>query len=96
MLKIDKILFSHTLWSILLMARDKKLHKHNTHAIICIFMLYISALQSGQVIRIIKVNWVTFCPGQPGLTHFIKYPGLTQIWHRITCVIIMTLHGDDV
>ena len=53
------------------------------------------ALQPGQVIR---VNRVTFCPGhdQPGLTRFIKYPGLTQIWHRITCVIIMTLRGDDV
>ena len=26
-------------------------------------------------------NWVTFCPGQAGLTWFIKYPGLTQILH---------------
>ena len=36
------------------------------------------------------------CPGHPGLTHFMKYPGLTQIWHRITCIIIMTSCGDDV
>ena len=33
---------------------------------------YGSALQVGQVIRII---WVTFCPGQVGLTHFTEYLG---------------------
>ena len=55
-----------------------------------------SVLQPGQVILIIRVNRVTFCAGQPGLTCFIKYPGLTWIWHRIMCVIIMTSHGDDV
>ena len=26
-----------------------------------------------------RVNWVAFCPGQTGLTCFIKYPGLTWI-----------------
>ena len=35
-------------------------------------------------------------PGQPGLTHLIKYLGLTRIWNRITCVILMMSHGDDV
>ena len=37
-------------------------------------------LKPGQVI------WVTFCPGQVGLTHFIRYLGLTQIILYITCV----------
>ena len=45
-----------------------------------------TALQPGRVIRIIRVNRVTFCPGQPGLTCFIKYPGLTRILYRITCI----------
>ena len=36
--------------------------------------------------RVIRVNRVMFCPGQPGLTRFIKYPGLTRILHRITCI----------
>ena len=47
---------------------------------------YKSELKLGQVIRIIQVNWVMFCLGQLGLTHFIKYPGLTQILHRITSI----------
>ena len=58
--------------------------------------MYIPALQPGWVIRIIRVNQVTFCLGQPGLTHFTKYLGLTRIWNRIMCVIIMTSHGDDI
>ena len=60
------------------------------------YVVCASALQLGRVIRIIWVNRVTFCPGQLGLTRFIKYPGLTWIQHRITCDIIMTSHGDDV
>ena len=66
---------------------------------------YTSALQPG---RIIRVNWVTFCLGQPSLTHFIKYPGLTRILHRITyinndvsrwrcpgqCQYIMSIHFE--
>ena len=47
------------------------------------------ALQPGQVIRIIWVNRVTFCPGKPGLTNFIKYLGGSR-------VLIMTSHDDDV
>ena len=58
----------------------------------CVYVC-VTALQPGRVIR---VNQVTFCPGQPGLTRFIKYSGLTRIWNRITCVIIMTSHCDDV
>ena len=45
-----------------------------------------SGLKPGRVIRVIRVNRVTFCPGQVGLTRFIRYPGLTQILHCITCV----------
>ena len=33
--------------------------------------------------RVIRVTRVTFSPGHPGLTRFIKYPGLT----RIDCTI---------
>ena len=33
-------------------------------------------LKLGRVIQVI-----TFCPGQAGLTQFIKHPGLTQILH---------------
>ena len=33
----------------------------------------------GQVIWFIRVNQVTFCPGQADLTRFIKNPGLPQI-----------------
>jgi len=54
-------------------------------------------LQPGRVIR------VTFLVGHPGLTCFIKYPGLTQILHWITCVIngigsdrLTMPEGDDV
>ena len=39
-----------------------------------------SGLKPGRVIRVIRV---TFSPGHPGLTRFIKYPGLT----RIDCTI---------
>ena len=52
--------------------------------------MFESVLQLGRIIQ------VTFCPSQPGLTRFIKYLGLTWIWHRITCVMIMTSRGDDV
>ena len=58
-------------------------------------MLFVAVLQPGRVIQIIWVNQVTFCLGQPGLTRFIKYPGLIRIWHRITCVIIMMSCGYD-
>ena len=37
-------------------------------------------MQPGWVIRI---NRVTFCPGQLGLTHFIKYLVLTWILHTV-------------
>ena len=53
----------------------------------------------------LKLGWViqviTFCPGQAGLTQFIKYPGLTQILHWITCVkqwrlvLNLSVLGDD-
>ena len=43
-------------------------------------------LKPGRVIQVIRVNRVTFCPGQVDLTRFIRYPGLTQILHCITCV----------
>ena len=36
-------------------------------------------LKPGQVIRVIRITRVTFSPGHPGLTRFIKYPGLIQI-----------------
>ena len=36
--------------------------------------------------RAIRVNRVTFCPGQVGLTRFIRHPGLTRILHCITCI----------
>ena len=36
--------------------------------------------------RVIQVNRVTFCPGQVGLTRFIRYPSLTRILNCITCV----------
>ena len=38
---------------------------------------YLAGLKLGRVIRVIRVNRVMFCPGQVGLTRFIKYPGLT-------------------
>ena len=38
-------------------------------------------LKPGQVIRIVRVNWVTFCPGQVSLTWFMKYPDLPRILH---------------
>ena len=41
---------------------------------------WLTGLKPGRVIR---VNRVTFSPGHPGLTRFIKYPGLT----RIDCTI---------
>ena len=43
-------------------------------------------LKPGRVIHVIRVKQDTFCPGQAGLTWIIKYPGLTQILHWITCV----------
>ena len=52
------------------------------HAHICMG----PGLKLGRVIRVIWVNQVTFYPGQVGLTHFIRYPGLTRILHCITCV----------
>ena len=63
--------------------------------ILYLFMVSAPVLQLSRVIQFIRVNWVTFCPGQLGLTRFIKYPGLTLIWHRITC-IRKTSHGDNV
>ena len=45
------------------------------------FGLCTPGLKPGWVIRVIQVKWVTFSPGQAGLTQFIKYPGLTQILH---------------
>ena len=42
--------------------------------------------------RVIRVNRVTFFPGHPGLTHFIKYPGLTRIG---SCTIIMASGGES-
>ena len=45
-------------------------------------------LKLGWVNWVIWVNRVMFCPSQPGLTHFVKYPGLTWIMHWITCVIM--------
>ena len=32
------------------------------------------------------IIWVMFCPGQAGLTWFIKYPGLTQTLHALIMV----------
>ena len=49
-------------------------------------MALVTALQLDRVIRIIRVNRIMFCPSKPGLTRYIKYPGLTRILHRITCV----------
>ena len=49
-----------------------------------ITQLCVSGLKPGRVIR---VNRVTFCPGQVGLTRFIKYLGLTWILLCITCVV---------
>ena len=37
----------------------------------------VSGLKQGRVIRIIQVNWVTFCPGQADLT---------RILHQIMCI----------
>ena len=54
-----------------------------------VFQLWESVLQPGKVIlviQVIQVNRVTLCQGQPGLTHFIKYPGLIQILDRIIWV----------
>ena len=36
--------------------------------------------------RDIRVNRVTFCPGQVGLIRFTRYPGLTRFLHCITCL----------
>ena len=47
-----------------------------------------SGLKLGQVIWIIRVNWVAFCLDQAGLTQFIKYPGLTWILYWIMRVNI--------
>ena len=47
---------------------------------------YTPGLKPGRVIQVIQVNRVTFCPGQVGLTHFIRYPDLTRILHCTTCV----------
>ena len=44
---------------------------------------YKTELKPGWITLVIQV---TFCPGQAGLIRFIKYPGLTQILHWITCV----------
>ena len=53
-----------------------------------------------------RVIWVTFSPGQPGLTRIIKYLGLTRILHCISALIMASgsdqsdefsvLDGDDV
>ena len=43
---------------------------------------FITALKPGRVIRVIRVNRVTFSPGHPGLTRFTNYPGLTRIESR--------------
>ena len=45
--------------------------------------IYIS-VEVGQVIRIIRVIWVTFCPGQVGLIHFTEYLGLTRMRSRVS------------
>ena len=42
--------------------------------------------------RVIRVNRVTFLPDHPGLTRFIKYPGLTRIGSR---VILMASGGEN-
>ena len=43
---------------------------------------YIPGLKPGRVIR------VTFSPGHPGLTRFIKYPDLTRIDCTIDCSVL--------
>ena len=58
----------------------------NVFVFVCIIyvsipQLSILGLKPGLFIRVIQINWVTFCPGQAGLTWFIKYPSLTQILH---------------
>ena len=49
-------------------------------------MAYVPGLKPGWVIR------VTFLPGHPGLTRFIKYPGLTWIGSR---AILMVSGGQS-
>ena len=51
-----------------------------------LLLMFATGLKPGRVNQVIRVNWVTFCPGQPGLTRFIKYPCLTRILHCITCI----------
>ena len=50
-------------------------------------ILSMVGLKPDRVIRVIRVNRITFCPGQAS-TKFLKYPGLTRILHWITCINI--------
>ena len=62
---------------------------------VCTYV-YIAGLKPSRVIHVIRVNRITFCPGQVGLTRFIRYPGLTRILHCISRALMMVSDsGDD-
>ena len=42
-----------------------------------------------------RVNRVTFCLDQVGLTRFIRYPGLTQILYIVSHASMMSSGPDD-
>ena len=52
---------------------------------ICFQWFFAQATKQDRCLLPGQVNRITFCPGQAGLTWFIKYPDLTWILHWITC-----------
>ena len=70
---------------------------NNLYEDICVFNFYCLTEQQNLLppkLLQITVCWlkpggviqVTLCPGQVGLTQFIKCPGVTWILHWITCI----------
>ena len=70
------------LWSMFII-QNNMLHIIKNSPCVRSYYICLSGLKPGRVIR---VNRVTFCPGHPGQTRFIKYPGLTRILYWITCI----------
>ena len=71
----------HTSWSNLNLRPTQKFRKRwRIWPSVLLIIAHASGLEPG------RVNQITFCPGQVGLTCFIRYPGLTRILHCIMCV----------
>ena len=59
---------------------------YKTAWLLCLIIYKYSVIWYGSASQPGWVNQVMFYLGQPGLTRFINYPGLTRILHEITCV----------